>query len=122
MVMILISSLAAGCSASSQVEGVTPLNYGAHQSIEREFNKKTTERDRKEFKGLVKEKRPFSSFHQILVHPGNSNGPTYFNVSKKTFEQIEVGNNVMVLEKQEGAVHFSAPPIRYAEEVKILSE
>ncbi|MFB4166305.1 hypothetical protein ACE1TI_21695 [Alteribacillus sp. JSM 102045] len=76
----------------------------------------------KEFRGSVEEKRNFDGIHQLLVHPGNSNGPTYFAVNKKTFEQIEIGEQVVVQYNSKGVKFHSSPPQREAEEVKILTE
>lgn len=121
---IVITSLALifGCSQDNRHKEMTALNYDSHQHVERKLLEKSREQNSNEFKGLVKEKRLLGDFYQILVHPGHSSGPTYFNVSKKTYEQIAVGEKVVVFEVSDGVVHFSAPPIRYAEEVKVLSE
>ncbi|SDI24905.1 hypothetical protein SAMN05192534_1286 [Alteribacillus persepolensis] len=114
-----------GCSQGSQLETQPTLNHvsvNKHPHAGKEPLKKSTEIDRNAFEGIVEEKRLFSAFYQILVHPGHSTGPTYFNVGKKTYDQIDAGMKVLVFEVPDGVVHFSNPPIRYAEEVKILSE
>ena len=122
IMMFTVLTVMIGWSQDSKTEARTSWNHGSIQHSENELLKKSTEQDKKEFEGMVEEKRLLGDFYQILVHPGQSTGPTYFHVSQKTYDQIDVGMKVLVFEVPDGVVHFSSPPIQYADEVNILSK
>ncbi|WP_158737274.1 hypothetical protein [Alteribacillus sp. YIM 98480] len=114
--------LMAGCMQDNQNDERTALKDDDNNHHEEELIKKNEKQNSEEFKGIVEDKRKIGDFHQLLVHPGNSNGPTHFAVNKKRFDQIEIGKKVIVRYDPEGIVYYSGIPQREADEVIILSD